>query len=136
MSKPVNHSEPYRDYRFLLYFEGSPSPVAAATHAEGTVKGLGGVPLVPITLERGITQDIDFLRWATAVSIPKKGKGSRRRDVRIEELDEAGQPVAQHLVRRAWVLEFLGLPVLDANSNGVAFERLKLGHAGWEGDPA
>ena len=73
----LNRYDPYKAYRFLVYFGKSTTPVAAVSkvgaikrtsdvieYNEGgnaiVLKGLGRTKYDPITLERGITQDTDF----------------------------------------------------------------------------
>ena len=81
MGKPftvnINRYDPYKTYRFLVYFGTSTSPVAAVSKVTGLkrssdvieykeggnaiiLKGLGRTKYEPITLERGLTQDLDF----------------------------------------------------------------------------
>ena len=87
MSKPfsvnVTRFDPYKSYRFLVYFDTSTSPVAGVSkisaikrsndvieYKEGgnaiTLKGLGRTTYDAITLERGVTFDSDFQDWADA----------------------------------------------------------------------
>ena len=54
--------------------------------------------------------------------------------MRIELLNEAGQPVQRYIVYRCWVSEFQALPDLDAGQNSVAIEHIKLENEGWERD--
>ena len=103
------------------------------------LKGLGRTKYEPITLERGVTHDTDFEDWANAAQVLDKGAPTQslenlRREVRIELLNEAGQPVHRYLVHRAWVSEFQALPDLDAGGNAVAIEHIKLENEGWEHD--
>ena len=63
------------------------------------LKGLGRTKYEPITLERGITQDTDFLVWADAAQKLDQGHASTslkdlRREIRIQLLNEEGQAVA------------------------------------------
>jgi phage tail-like protein len=100
---------------------------------------LGRVKYEPITLERGITHDRDFEEWADAAQVLDKGSPSSslknlRRQVRIELLNEAGQPVHRYIVHRCWVSEFQGLADLDASGNAIAIEHIKLENEGWEHD--
>src|SRR5215469_14795216 len=77
----TNRYDPYKTYRFRVYFGTSTSPVAAVSkvgaikrssdvieYKEGgnpiTLKGLGRTKYEPITLERGVTYDTDFQVWA------------------------------------------------------------------------
>jgi len=160
MGKPftvnVNRFDPYKSYRFLVYFGTSTSPVAAVSKVGAlkrssdpieyksggdpiTRKGLGRTKYDPITLERGITQDLDFEAWANAAQVLDKGAPSEslknlRKEVRIYLLNEAGQPVWRFFVHRCWVSEYQAMPDLDAGANAVAIERIKLENEGWERD--
>src|SRR2546421_7421855 len=160
MGKPftvnINRFDPYKAFRFLVYFGGNTSPVAAVSKVGGlkrssdvieykqggdgiTRKGLGRTKYEPITLERGVTHDPDFEEWANAAQVLDKGSPSTsldklRRDVRIELLNESGQPVHRYVLHRCWVSEYQALPDLDAGANAIAIEHIKLEHEGWEHD--
>ncbi len=94
----------------------------------------------PIVLERGVTHDPEFERWANKVWNFGAGRGEEvslkdfRKDVLIELYNEAGQLVLAYKVFRCWVSEYQALPDLDANANAVAIERIKLENEGWERD--
>lgn len=160
MGKPfsvnINRYDPYKPYRFLVYFDTSTTPVAGVSkvsslkrssdvieYKEGgnaiILKGLGRTKYEPITLERGVTYDTDFREWADATQALDGGAATTslknlRREVRIELLNEQGQPVFRYKVHRCWVSEFQALPDLDAGSTGVAVEHIKLENEGWELD--
>ena len=148
--------DPYKNYRFLVYFGTSTTPVAAVSkvsalkrssdaidYMEGgngiTLKGLGRTKYEPVTMERGITFDTDFETWANAAQVLTSGSPSTslanlRKEIRIVLLNEAAQPVHQYKVHRCWVSEFQALPDLDASQNGVAIETIKIENEGWERD--
>ncbi len=148
--------DPYKNYRFLVYFGTSTTPVAAVSkvsalkrssdaidYMEGgngiILKGLGRTKYEPITMERGITFDTDFETWANAAQVLTSGSPSTslanlRKEIRIVLLNEAAQPVHQYKVHRCWVSEFQALPDLDASQNGVAIETIKIENEGWERD--
>jgi phage tail-like protein len=161
MGKPfsvnANRFDPYKNFRFLIYFEKSTTPVAGVSKVSGGLKrssdaidykeggnmiirkGLGRTKYEAITLERGVTHDNDFELWANAAQVLDKGAPSQslanlRRDIRIELLNEAGQPVHRFVVHRCWVSEYQALGDLDAGGNGVAMEHVKIEHEGWERD--
>ena len=160
MSKPfsVNTTrfDPYKTFRFKVFLGQSTTPVAAVSKVGGLKrssdvidykeggnpiirKGLGRTKYEPITLERGVTHDSDFEDWANAAQKLDKGDPSTslkdlRREVRIDLLNEAGQPVHRYIFHRCWVSEFQALPDLDAGGNGVAIEHIKLENEGWEHD--
>jgi phage tail-like protein len=160
MSQPftvnTNRFDPYKSYRFLVYFGTSTSPVAAVSKVGGLkrtsdpidyteggnaiiLKGLGRTKYDAITLERGVTQDTDFQDWANAAQVLDKGAPSNslknlRKEIRIELLNEEGQVVMAFRVHRAWVSEYQALPDLDASGNAVALEHIKLENEGWERD--
>ena len=148
--------DPYKTYRFLVYFGTSTQPVAGVSkvsaikrssdvieYKEGgnalIRKGLGRTKYEPITLEAGVTHDVDFENWANAAQLLDKGSpttslASLRQEMRIELMNEEGQPVLRYLVHRAWVSEYQALPDLDAGTNAVAIEHIKLENEGWERD--
>lgn len=152
----INRFDPYKTFRFQIYFEGSSEPVAGVSKVTGlkrssdvieykeggqpvTRKGLGRTKYDPITLERGLTHDPGFEAWANAAQILDKGVASTslkslRREVRIDLLNEAGQPVYRYFIHRCWVSEYQALPDLDAGGNSTAIEHIKLENEGWERD--
>ena len=160
MAKPfsvnTNRFDPYKSYRFRVYFGTSSTAVAGVSKVGGLkrtadvieykeggnaviLKGLGRMKYDPITLERGITRDTDFRTWADSAQVLDKGSPSTslknlRQDIRIELHNEAGQPVHRFIVHRCWVSEYQALPDLDAGGNAVALEHIKLENEGWEED--
>ena len=160
MGKPftVNTTRfsPYAAWRFLVYFGTDTTPVAGVSkisplkrtstpieYKDGnnaiTFKSVGRTSYDAVTLDRGVTFDRDFETWANAAQVLKSGVAATslkdlRRDIRIELLNEAGQPVQRYLIHRCWVSEFTVLSELDAGGNGVAMEHIKLENEGWEHD--
>ena len=94
----------------------------------------------PITLERGITFDPEFEKWANLVySTDGDGAVSLanfRKDIMVEFLNLQGTIVKRYRVFRCWVSEFTSLPELDANANAIAFEHIVLQNEGHERDEA
>jgi phage tail-like protein len=157
---PVNTSryDPYKSYRFLIFFGTSTTPVAAVSkvtalkrsadvidYKEGgynvILKGLGRMKYEPITLERGVTQDPDFITWADAAQkldqgFPNVSLANLRKEIKIQLHNEAGQAVIGYIVHRCWVSEFQALPDLDAGANAIALEHIKIENEGWERDPS
>jgi phage tail-like protein len=93
-----------------------------------------------ITLERGVTHDPEFEKWANKVWNYGAGLGAEvslkdfRKDLIIEVYNEAGQLAISYKVYRCWVSEFQAMPDLDANANAVAIQHIKLENEGWERD--
>ncbi len=90
----------------------------------------------PITLERGLTHDTEFERWANKIWTRDHDVSLRdfRKDIVIDVLNEAGQVVLSYLVYRAWPSSYTACSDLDADANEVAIETLVLEHEGWERD--
>jgi len=152
----VNRFDPYKNYRFLVYFGDSVTPVAGVSKVSGlkrssdvieyreggnaiVLKGIGRTKYDPITLERGVTHDSDFEDWANASQALDKGQpkstlADLRKNVRIVLQNEAGQPVQQYIAYRCWVSEFQALPDLDAGGNAIALQHVRLENEGWERD--
>ena len=150
--------DPYKNFKFRVKWDGryvaGVSKVSALKRTTEVVKHRdGGDPSTSrkspgrteyeaVTLERGVTHDPEFERWANKVWDVGAGSGAEvsladfRKDVIVELLNEAGQVVQSYQVFRAWVSEYQALPDLDANANAVAIQHLKLENEGWERDLA
>jgi phage tail-like protein len=150
--------DPYKNFKFRVKWDGryvaGVSKVGAlkrttevAEHREGgdpstSRKSPGRNKYEAITLERGVTHDPEFERWANKVWSIGAGLGVEvslrdfRKDIIIEVYNEAGQLVLQYNVFRCWVSEFQSLPDLDANANAVAIQTIKLENEGWQRDEA
>ena len=148
--------DPYKNYKFRVKWDGKVvagiSKVGAlkrttdvVEHREGndpstTRKSPGPNKFEAITLERGVTHDPEFEKWANKVWNYGSGLGSEvslkdfRKDIMIEMFNEAGQLVLAYKVYRCWVSEFQAIPELDASANAVAIQTLKLENEGWERD--
>jgi phage tail-like protein len=153
-----NRFDPYKNFKFRLKWDGryvaGISKVSAlkrttevVKHREGgdpstSRKSPGRTEFDPITLERGVTHDLEFEKWASKVWQLQAGLSSEvsladfRKDVIIEFYNEAGQLAIAYNVFRCWVSEYQALPDLDANANAVAIQHIKLENEGWLRDPA
>jgi hypothetical protein len=148
--------DPYKNYKFRVKWDGKyvagVSKVSAlkrttevVKHREGgdpssSRKGPGRTEFEAVTLERGVTHDAEFEKWATKVWNLGAGLGAEvslkdfRKDIIIELYNEAGQLAIAYKLYRCWVSEFQALPDLDANANAVAIQHLKIENEGWERD--
>lgn len=148
--------DPYKNFKFLVRWDGKTvagiSKVGAlkrstevVEHREGgdpstSRKSPGRTKYEAIMLERGVTHDFEFVRWANKVWNYGSGLGAEvslkdfRKDIIIDFLNEAGQLAISYKIYRCWVSEFQALPDLDANANAVAIQSIKLENEGWEQD--
>jgi phage tail-like protein len=148
--------DPYKNFKFRVKWDGryvaGVSKVGAlkrstemVEHRDGgdpstSRKSPGRTKYDAISLERGVTHDLEFERWANKVWNFGAGLGSEvslrdfRKDISIEIYNEAGQKVQAYNVFRCWVSEFQALPDLDANANAIAIQSIKLENEGWERD--
>jgi len=148
--------DPYKNFKFRVRWDGryvaGVSKVSSlkrttevVKHREGgdqssSRKSPGRTEFDAITLERGVTHDTEFEKWANKVWNYGSGLGAEvslkdfRKDIIIELYNETGQLAVAYKVFRCWVSEFQALPDLDANANAVAIARLKLENEGWERD--
>jgi len=148
--------DPYKNFKFRVKWDGryvaGVSKVGSLKRTTEVVKHRdGGDPSTSrkspgrteyeaITLERGVTHDVEFERWANKVWNLGNGLGSEvslkdfRKDVIIEMYNEAGQLAISYKVYRCWVSDYQPLPDLDANANAVAIQHIKLENEGWERD--
>jgi phage tail-like protein len=147
----ATRSNPYKDFRFRIKSDGryvagitkvgglEPTTKPVKHRAGGDVRApttLGRSEHTAITLEHGVTHDVDFEQWARNLAEQQTPPADSRRDVIIDVFNEAGQRTHSYHVRRCWVSEFQALPDLDANANAVAIEHIKLENVGWDRDPA
>ncbi len=148
--------DPYKNFKFRLKWDGKyvagvskcsalKRTTEVVKHREGgdpssSRKSPGRTEYEAITLERGVTHDTEFEKWANKVWQVGAGLGAEvslkdfRKDLIIEIYNEAGQLVIVYKVYRCWVSEFQAAPDLDANANAVALQHLKLENEGWERD--
>jgi phage tail-like protein len=146
--------DPYKNFKFRVKWDGryvaGVSKVGAlkrttevVTHREGgdpstSRKSPAKTTYDALTIERGITHDEEFERWANLVhNFQGDAAGSLRnfrKDVIIDVYNEAGQKAISYHLFRCWVSEYQALPDLDASANAVAIEHIKLENEGWERD--
>jgi phage tail-like protein len=150
--------DPYKNFKFRLRWDGryvagisKVSPLKRTTeivkHREGgdpstSRKSPGRTEYDAITLERGVTHDLEFETWASKVWQLQAALGSEvsladfRKDIILDFYNEAGQLAISYHIFRCWVSEYQALPDLDANANAVAIQHIKLENEGWQRDVA
>jgi phage tail-like protein len=148
--------DPYKNHKFRVKWDGRyvagvskmsalKRTTEAVKHREGgdpstSRKSPGRTEYEPVTLERGVTHDLEFEQWANKVWNTQQGLGAEvslkdfRKDVVVEIYNEAGQLAIAYHLYRCWVSEFQALPEMDANANAVAIQTLKLENEGWKRD--
>ena len=148
--------DPYKNFKFRIKWDGryvaGVSKVSGlrrttevVAHREGgdpstSHKSPGRTEFEAITLERGVTHDLEFEKWANKVRSLGAGLGAEvslkdfRKDIILELYNEAGQKVLAYKIYRCWVSEYQILPNLDANATAVALELIRIENEGWERD--
>jgi len=148
--------DPYKNFKFRVKWDGHyvagisrisglRRTTEVVEHREGgdpstSRKSPGRNKFDAITLDRGVTHDLEFEKWANQVWILGAGLGAEvslkdfRKDIVLELYNEAGQLVLAYKIYRCWVSEYEILPDLDANANAIAIEHIKLENEGWERD--
>ncbi len=148
--------DPYKNFKFRVKWDGRyvagvskigslKRTTEVVKHREGgdpssSRKSPGKNEYEAITLERGVTHDPEFEKWANKIWNYGSGLGAEvslkdfRKDIIIEVYNEAGQLAVAYKVYRCWVSEYTSLPDLDANANAVAIQSIKLENEGWERD--
>jgi len=150
--------DPYKNFKFRVKWDGR---FVAGVSKFGTLSRttemvehrVGGDPSTvrkspgqtsygDVTLERGVTHDLEFELWASKVWNFGSILGSEvsladfRKDIIIEFYNEAGQLALAYNVHRCWVSEYQALPELDASASAVAIQTMTLVNEGWERDTA
>ena len=147
----LTRPDPYKNFKFLVKFDGrvvagvskiSPLKRTVFNCKGGTTTKIRKSPKKieydPITLERGVTHDLEFVIWVEKVWNSGSELGSEvslkdyRKDIVIYVLNEAGQKVIAYKIFRCWVSEYQTLPDMNANSNAVGIQHIKLENEGWE----
>jgi phage tail-like protein len=148
--------DPYKNFKFRVKWDGKYvagiSKVGAlkrttdvVEHREGgdpssVRRSPGQTKFEAIMLERGVTHDPEFEKWANKVWNFGSGLGAEvsladfRKDIIIETYNESGQLALAYRVFRCWVSEFQAMPEMDASANAVAIQSIKLENEGWERD--
>jgi len=146
--------DPYKNFKFRVLWDGRTvlgvSKVGAlkrttevVRHREGGEnstdhKSPGRTTYEAVTMERGITHDLEFERWANLVHAyagdPVMDLVNYKKELTLEVLNERGQVAKRYFLHRCWPSEFTAAPELDANANAVAIESLTVQLEGWERD--
>ena len=148
--------DPYKNFKFRVKWDGKyVAGVSKVTglkrttevvkHREGgdpssSRKSPGRTEYEAITLDRGVTHDTEFEKWANKVWNFGSGLGAEvslkdfRKDIILEVYNEAGQLAIAYKLFRCWVSEFQAVADLDANANAVLIQHIKLENEGWERD--
>jgi len=152
--KNVHRIDPYKNYKFRVIWDGRPvlgiSKVGAlkrttevVKHREGGEnstdhKSPGRTTYDGISMERGITHDLEFEKWVNKVH-PYAGDVAMdlvnyKKELTLEVMNEKGHVALRYFLHGCWVSEFTAVPDLDANANAVAIESMKVELEGWERD--
>lgn len=148
-----NRLDPYKNFKFRVKWDnryvagiskvgGLKRTTEVVSHREGgdpssSHKSPGRTEYEAVMLERGVTHDEEFEKWANKVWQFQGGLGEEvsladfRKDITLELLNEAGQVVIVYNLFRCWISEWNALPELDANANAVAIQSIKLENEGW-----
>jgi phage tail-like protein len=146
--------DPYKNYKFRVLLDNKPvmgvSKVGSLKRTTEVVKHRSGgensidhkspgrTSYEGLSMERGVTHDLEFERWANLVhSIdgdPAMDLAGYKKDLTLEVMNEKGQVALRYFLYRCWVSEFTALPDLDANANAVAIESVKIELEGWQRD--
>jgi phage tail-like protein len=148
--------DPYKNFKFRVRWDGRyvagvskfgalKRTTEVVKHREGgdpssSRKSPGRTEYDAVSLERGVTHDTEFEKWANKVWNFGSGLGAEtslkdfRKDLIVEVYNEAGQLALAYKLFRCWPSEFQAVPDLDANANAVAIQHLKLENEGWERD--
>ncbi len=148
--------DPYKNFKFRVKWDGKyvagvskvstlKRTTEVVKHREGgdpslTRKSPGRSDYDAVTLERGVTHDLEFETWANKVWNLGAGLGSEvsladfRKDIILDVFNEAGQKAISYKIFRCWVSEYQASADFDANANVVLIQHIKLENEGWERD--
>lgn len=146
--------DPYKNFKFQISWDGKVvlgvSKIGALKRTTEVVKHRSGgenshdhkspgrTSYEGISIERGITHDPEFEKWASMVHTwagdPVMDLAGYKKELTLEMLNEKGQVAKRYFLHGCWVSEYTALPDLDANANAVAIENMKIELEGWERD--
>lgn len=146
--------DPYKNFKFRVILDGRPvmgvSKVSSlkrttevVKHRDGADpstdrKSPGRTSYEGVTMERGITHDLEFERWANLVHSfsgdPAMDLVAYKKNLTVEVMNEKGHVAKRYNLFNCWVSEYTAMPDLDANANAVAIETIKFEVEGWERD--
>jgi phage tail-like protein len=150
--------DPYKNFKFRVKWDGKyvagiskvgglKRTTKVVTYREGgdpssSRKSPGQSEYEAISLDRGVTHDLEFENWANKVWNFGSGLGAEvslkdfRKDIIIENYNEAGQLALAYKIFRCWVSEYQATADLDASASAVLIQHIKLENEGWERDLA
>lgn len=152
--KNAKRVDPYKNFKFRVNWDGRTvlgvSKVSAlkrttevVKHRDGgdnshDSKSPGRTSFDAVTMERGITHDLEFEKWANKIhqwaGDPTMDLANYKKELTLEMMNEKGHVVLRYFLHDCWVSEFTSLPELNANANAVAIEMIKIELNGWERD--
>ncbi len=147
--------DPYKNFKFQISWDGKVvlgvSKVGALKRTTEVVKHRSGgensfdhkspgrTTYDALSIERGLTHDLEFQKWASSVHSfagdPTMDLAGYKKELTLELLNEKGLVAMRYFLHGCWVSEYTALPDLDANANAVAIESMKIELEGWEPDP-
>ena len=159
MKHIILHPKPidlYKEFKFRVKWEGH---YVAGVSQVTVLKGTAGAVIPPaarndatrimspqrsqyepISMERGVTHDNEFVKWANATRHSNDHPGSIpppadfRKNIIIEVFDEAGRFAESYEIFRCWVSDFQVLPDLDGNASAILIQSVKIENEGWKRD--
>jgi phage tail-like protein len=155
VSSGTQIADPYRSFSFRVKWNGkyvaAVSRASALRRTADTIfagdtacyddaRDTDRTEYEPISLQRGVTHDVEFETWARQVKTFRAERGALicpatfRRDITLEFYNDSGQLVYAYNLIRCWPSEYVASPELDASPNAVGIETLVLQNEGWARD--
>ena len=146
--------DPYKNFKFHVYLDGrlvmgvsrsarsSAPPRWSATAPGGDnsidFKSPGRTKYEAVTLERGLTHDREFEKWAANVHSYAGDAATDLRNYKkaltVEMLNLRNQPAIRYFLFNCWPSSYTAMPDLSSMENAVAIESLVLEVEAWERD--
>lgn len=154
-TKDAKRIDPYKNFKFRVSWDGKTvlgvSKVGSlkrttevVKHRDGgdnshDSKSPGRTSYDAVTMERGITHDLEFEAWANKIHSwagdAAMDLANFKKELTLEVMNEKNQVAFRYFLHDCWVSEFTSVPELNANANAVAIESIKIEINGWERDP-
>jgi phage tail-like protein len=146
--------DPYKNFKFRIYLDGRAvagvSKVSALKRTTEVVsyrsggdnsvefKSPGRTKYEDVTLERGVTHDPEFERWAATVNSYAGDAATDLRNYKksltLEVLNLRNQPAIRYYIYNAWPNSYTAIADLNAGENAVLIQSLVLTIEAWDRD--
>lgn len=152
LKKSTYRYDPYKNYKFRIMMDKrivlGVKKVSALKSSTETVKYQKSrkdntlhklssrITCEGITLEKGVTHDMEFQNWTNMVHSHADDTSTNlidfKKELILEILNEKGSIIHKYFLHGCWVSKYAAMPGLDISPNAVFIQNMKLEMDSWE----